>query len=172
MRRSTLRRTARQGCRSEVQLGRKQRAIPRQQPPAQGRSATGRTAARGSLGRAPYGCLRTRSCLPAERRCALPPGPIRVWIRAPARACAGSRRDGDLPWAVSLDCAMAMKAHYHGKLAWRNEWSDGRARGQSRSGLGCAIAVRMPCRMASGGGGQPGMVTSTGSTFATPPHVA
>src|SRR5258708_1776149 len=35
-----------------------------------------------------------------------------------------------------------------------------------------AIAVRIPCRIAVGGGGQPGTATSTGMISDTPPQVA
>jgi hypothetical protein len=38
--------------------------------------------------------------------------------------------------------------------------------------LGEVIAVRIPRSISSGGGGQPGTVTSTGITFETPPQVA
>jgi len=34
------------------------------------------------------------------------------------------------------------------------------------------IAVTMPRRISSGGGGQPGMATSTGMTFETRPQLA
>ena len=66
--------------------------------------------------------------------------------------------------ATTMNCTAMVATAQIG--ADRRAWTPGNQRVRADT------AVRMPCRIAIGGGGQPGTATSTGITFDTRPQLA